>query len=326
MAALIDRAALDSATPHGVLGEDGRSGATLERLTLADGRPVVVKHYDPGSDLVMQMIGDDHGREVELFLTGALDGLPPTVRHPILNAWYDERGNGVVVMRDLGDAVVDWDRVLSVAQVRAILVGLADLHAAHRDRTEATQTALDTVVGLFEPDRIRRFAGNGLVDAALRGWDHFADVAPGEIGQRVLALARDGSPLVRAMQTRTQTLLHGDVATVNLALEPDGLTLFDWGVATVGPAEVDVARLLVGCAHIFDMSFEEFVALQRDVAGDAHDEASLELALLGGLTWLGWNKALDIAEHPDEDVRARERAGLDWWLAQANRAFERGLV
>ena len=152
MAVLIDRAALDSATPHGVLGEDGRSGAALERLTLTDGRPVVVKYCDPGSDLVMQMIGDDHGREVELVLTGVLDDLPPSVRHPILNAWYDERGNGVVSMRDLGDAVVDRDRVL------------------------------------------------------------------------------------------------------------------------------------------------------------------------------GWNKALDIVEHPDEDVRARERAGLDWWLAQAGHAFERGLV
>lgn len=326
MAALIDRAALDSATAHGDVGEDGRSGAALRRLTLADGRRVVVKRYDPGTDLVMQIIGDDHGREVELYLAGVLDDLPPTVRHPILNAWYDDEGNGVVVMRDLGDAVVNWDRVLSSAQVRVILDGLADLHAAHRDRAAQTPTALGTVVSIFEPDRIRRFAGKGLVDAALRGWEHFAEVASGEVGQRVLALAHDSSPLVRAMQTRRQTLLHGDVAIVNLALEPHGLTLFDWGIATVGPAELDVGRLLVGCAHIFDLSFDEFLGIQRDVAGAAHDEASLELGLLAGLTWLGWNKALDIVEHADEGVRARERAGLDWWLAQAGRAFERGLV
>ncbi|WP_322938168.1 hypothetical protein [Nocardioides bizhenqiangii] len=326
MAAQIDRAVLDSATAHGDLGEDGRSGAALRRLTLADGRRVVVKRYDPGTDLVMQMIGDDHGREVELYLDGVLDDLPPTVRHPILNAWYDDEGNGVVVMRDLGDAVLTWDRLLCPTQVRVVLGGLADLHDAFRDRTAPTPTALGTVVSIFEPDRIRRFAGNGLVDAALRGWEHFAEVAPGEVGQRVLALAHDGSSLVRAMETRRQTLLHGDVATVNLALESHGLTLFDWGVATVGPAELDVGRLLVGCAHVFDLSFDEFLALQRDVAGAAHDEASLELGLLAGLTWLGWNKALDMVEHPDEGVRARERAGLDWWLAQAGRAFERGLV
>lgn len=326
MAAVIDRAALDSATAHGTLGEDGRSGAALQRVTLADGRRVVVKRYDPRSDFVMRMVGDERGREVELFLDGVLDDLPPTVRHPILAAWYDDDGRGVVVMRDLGDAVLTWDHLLSAAQLRVVLGGLRDLHAAHRGRTDPLPTSLDAVVGIFQPSRIRPFAGVPLVDAALRGWEHFAVVAADEVGQRVLALSQDGTALVRALAGRTQTLLHGDVATVNMALEPHGVTLFDWGVATVGPAEMDVARLLVGCAHTFDLSFDEFLALQRDVAGADHDEASLELALLASLTWLGWNKALDIVEHPDEAVRARERAGLDWWLAQAGRAFERGLV
>lgn len=326
MAALIDRAALDSATAGVPFGEDGRSGAALQRRTLADGTPVVVKHYDPRTDLVMQMVGDDRGREVELYLSGALDELPPTVRHAIVGAWYDDDGRGVVVMRDLGGAVLTWDDVVTPGQVRMILAALADLHAAHRGRAEPTATPLDRIVGIFQPDRIRRFAGYGLVDAALRGWEYFAEVARGETGERVLELALDIRPLVTALASLPPTLLHGDVATVNMALEQDGLTLFDWGLATVGPAEVDVARLLVGCAHIFEMSFDELLELQREVAGADHDEAALELGLLSGLIWLGWNKALDIVEHPDEAVRARERAGLDWWLAQARRAFERGLV
>jgi hypothetical protein len=326
MAALIDRAALDSATAHGTLGEDGRSGAALQRVTLADGRRVIVKRYDARSDFVMRMVGDDHGREVELFLSGALDDLPPTVRHPILGAWYDDDGRGVVVMRDLGDSVLTWDHVLSAAQLRVILSGIHDLHSAHRRRTEPTPTPLALVVGIFEPARIRPFVGVPLIDAALRGWEYFAEVATDEIGQRVLALSQDGTPLVRALEGRTPTLLHGDLATVNMALEPDGLTLFDWGIASVGPAEMDIGRLLVGCAHTFDVSFDEFLDLQREVAGPDHDEAALELALLASLTWLGWNKALDIVEHPDDAVRARERAGLTWWLGQARLAFERGLV
>ena len=324
MAALIDRAALDSATAQGTLGEDGRSGAALERMTLVDGQPVVVKRYDPAADLVMRMIGDDHGREVEIFLSGVLDDLPPTVRHPILGAWYDEDGRGVVVMRDLGDAVLTWDDVLSPARLRFLLEGLADFHAAYRGRVDVLPTDLGDVVRLFEPDRIRPFAGNGLIDVALRGWEYFAEVAPDEVGQRVLALAMDGSPLVRALKGRPPTFLHGDASTVNLALEPGAVTMFDWGVATTGPAEMDVARLLVGSGHILEVTFDEFVAIQREVAGADHDERSLLLSLLAAIAWLGWNKALDIVEHPDEAVRERERQGLNWWLGQARLAFETG--
>ena len=68
------------------------------------------------------------------------------------------------------------------------------------------------------------------------------------------------------------------------------------------------------------------VALQREVAGPAYDDAAMRLGLLAGICWLGWNKALDIVEHPDQAVRERERAALPWWLHQAELAFETGLV
>jgi hypothetical protein len=89
---------------------------------------------------------------------------------------------------------------------------------------------------------------------------------------------------------------------------------------------MDAARLLVGCGHLFDVSFDEFLDIQREVAGTEHDDVALDLALLAGLTWLGWNKSLDIVEHEDEAVRARERAGLDWWVAQARTTLESGVL
>ena len=45
---------------------DGKSGATLERAVLADGRSVVVKRFDPEADIVMRITGDGRGREVEM--------------------------------------------------------------------------------------------------------------------------------------------------------------------------------------------------------------------------------------------------------------------
>jgi hypothetical protein len=106
----------------------------------------------------------------------------------------------------------------------------------------------------------------------------------------------------------------------------------------VGPAELDIGRLIAGCAHLFGPDdvradgetivarLEALVALQVEVSGTAHDPAALQLGLLAGLTWLGWNKALDIVEHPDAAVRERERVALSWWLRQADVAFEMGVV
>jgi hypothetical protein len=287
---------------------------------------VVVKRYDPASDLVLQVCGDDHGREVELYLDGVLNDLPPTVRHAILAAWYDDDGHGVVVMRDLGRSVLTWTDRVSAARTRSILAWLADLHGAYLGRVETAPTSLDTLLSLFQPDRIRPFAGAPIVDLALRGWTHFAELCPGEVGARVLALVHDVRPLVVALASRPSTLVHGDASTVNLAPGGDGMTMIDWGLATVGPGELDVARLLAGCAHQIELGHDEFLALQRDVAGPQHDETALRLALVAALVFLGWNKALDAAEHPDEAVRARERAGLTWWLGQARLTFEMGVI
>jgi aminoglycoside phosphotransferase (APT) family kinase protein len=161
------------------------------------------------------------------------------------------------------------------------------------------------------------------------------------VAERVIALAQDTAPLARACLALPATLLHGDLATVNMAFEPDRpgcLTLIDWGLAAAGPPEVDVGRLLAGCAQLFGPvgtrpdretivgRLDGLVALHREAAGAAYDETALRLGLLSGITWLGWNKALDIVEHPDPAVQERERLALPWWLHQAELAFETGLV
>ena len=336
-AGLVDRSLLEGAVGRAPVNDDGRSGATLERVQLADGSRVVVKRFDPSVDLVMRLSGDAHGREVELFERGVLDRLPTNVLHAVIDAWYDGDGRGVLVMRDLGDAVLSWKSVVTRQQARTMFQGCADLHAAFLDSAPEGLTPLATVLAMFEPARIRPYAGAPLVDYALRGWEYWPEVAPGEVGERVLALAQDTTPLTAACRGLPTTLLHGDLATVNMAFEPARpgcLTLIDWGLATAGPAEVDVGRLLAGCAHLFGplaagtgngtivARLDDLVALHRELAGPAYDPGALRLGLLSGLTWLGWNKALDIVEHPDPAVRERERAALPWWLRQVEPALE----
>jgi len=323
----MDPALLDTAVERAPVNDDGRSGATLERVLLADGTRVVVKRFDPSVDLVMQLSGDTRGREVDLFQSGLLDRLPPNVQHSIIAGWYDD-GLGVLVMRDLGDGVLTWHDTVSAAQARTMFEGIAALHDAFRGAPPDGLMDLGDILGLFEPRRLQPYAGATLVDYALRGWEYWPEVAPGEVGERVLALALDTTPLVEACAQFPATLLHGDLATVNMAFEPDrpgSLTLIDWGLAAAGPAELDVGRLIAGCAQLFDVGYAEILELHRITAGPSYDEKALRLGLLEGLVWLGWNKSLDIVEHPDPDVRERERAALPWWLHQAELAFETGV-
>ena len=92
------------------------------------------------------------------------------------------------------------------------------------------------------------------------------------------------------------------------------------------PGALDVARFLMGCAHVVDVDLDEFIRVYRGAAGPAYDEDSMQLALLSALCWLGWNKTLDIVESREEAVRERERASLAWWVEKARITLESGAL
>ena len=53
----------------------------------------------------------------------------------------------------------------------------------------------------------------------------------------------------------------------------------------------------------------------------------MRLALLAGLVWLGWNKALDAAEHPDLAIRERESGTTSTGGSDAARlTLDRGVI
>lgn len=316
----------DAVRREPLVGHDGKSGATLERVELADGRRVVVKRLDPATDLMMGLTHDTVGREFGLWSSGRFDALPAGCGHAVLDGWAEETG-ATLVLRDLGDAVLSWADRLDRERWLFVVGRVAALHRAAPGTSPEGLTALEDQIGLFGPHRAHRMAAEReLMALVARGWEHFEHLVPADTAGRVLALANDPTPLGEALRARPTTLVHGDLSTVNLAIEGDTLVLLDWGLAAIGPGALDIARFIAGCSSVVDVSREQMIADYREAAGPAYDGVAMQLALLAGLVWLGWNKALDAAEHPDPVVREREAEDLAWWVAHGRATLDAGLV
>lgn len=310
-----------------VSGHAGKSGAALERGVLADGRKLVVKRFSPRCDLLMASRGERVGPEYVAWSRGLLDRLPASVGHPVVGGWVDG-DTTVVVMRDLGDDVLTWEHRLDRARSSWVVRRVADLHLAFLDEPVDGFTPLADHLALFSPVRMRPHVDdvNPLAAATLRGWELFGEQVPHDVAEAVTRLLDDPRPLAEALLRRPSTFIHGDLATVNMAFEGDRLVLIDWAMAGHGPGAVDVARFLAGCSQVLDASREEVLAEYADAMGPSHDETAMRLALLAGLVWLGWNKALDAALHDDPEKRERERADLAWWVSQARTTLRADLL
>jgi hypothetical protein len=317
---------LDEVVERVTLVSDGKSGARLERAVLRDGTRVIVKHMTPANDFTMSLVGETESRELRLWSAGVLDRLPDEVGHCVLDGFV-AGGETVLVMRDLGDAVLTWDDRLDRTQSASCFRAVAALHRGFLGAPPPEVPLLGPEIGMFAPSRLADLADgdNPLPEVALRGWEHFRSLVPSDLAEAVIGLAEDPGPLAARMQEGPVTLVHGDLATVNMAPVDGRLYLLDWALPAAAPGALDVGRFLAGCAHVVDLGPEELIGTYRDAAGDAYDDRSMRLGLLSGVVWLGWNKSLDVVEHEDPVVRARETAGLKWWLARAEEALERDL-
>jgi hypothetical protein len=89
-------------------------------------------------------------------------------------------------MRDLGDTVLGWDRILTRDDCRRIFAGMIAVHrsTALRPRPDGL-CPLETRVGIFAPQRVAAFAGsdNPVPGAIEHGWERFHDVAEPSVAQ-----------------------------------------------------------------------------------------------------------------------------------------------
>ena len=298
-------------------GHDGHSGARLERVTLDDGRRMVLKHVDPATDLGMRLSGDHLGREATLWESGVLDRLPADVGHAVVDVARGERIS--ILMRDVGHATLGWGDPLDARQVRRIVAAMRSLHRTFAGVHIPALCDLDTLLGAFHPHRLRALAGdidNPLPGIARRGWEALADLLPGHQFDAVERAAADPTVLAAMLRKTGTTLLHADPWPVNIALDRDQVIFLDWGVATAGPPALDLALFLWGASGTLtvhpDAVIDEFRA-----HADAHDLAALDACLFAALVLYGWDKAALVANASSPSTRQRRHDDLHWWVAQA---------
>jgi aminoglycoside phosphotransferase (APT) family kinase protein len=143
-----------------------------------------------------------------------------------------------------------------------VLIAVAAQHRGFLGVAPDDLTPLPDLLALFAPDRMAPFADspNPLAAITLRGWDIFGETVPADVARPVLTLLADPLPLADALRSRPTTLIHGDLATVNMALSEGKLTLLDWAMPAAAPGSFDIARFVAGCSSVVDMSREQVMA------------------------------------------------------------------
>ena len=299
------------------LTHPGQSGNRLERIRLADGRTLVLKHLAPAGDWIAEGT-HDAGRELSLWRQGVFARLPHEIDHCVVDA-YDR----TLVLRDASADLIAPTRRLTRAESRRLLAAGAQLHHVLQGAEISGLCALS--------DRIRFCGREAIHPHALGldylpkvmyvGWEVFVEECPREVVEAVFAAHDNPRPLAKALEGCGETVVHGDLRWANLGFVNGRVVMLDWGLAGYGPPALDFAWYLFINGRRIDASYDDLIDDFRVAEGDLYDERALELAWLAQLCLHGGLLAHELIESSDEK-RARARAELDWWVASARAALE----
>lgn len=251
-------ALLAGATDRHVIEAPGKSGAVLERV-LIDGTCYVVKYLDQDRDWSLRAARVPGGPTLALWRRGILDDLPDEIVQPIVAVAHDEHRPtlSALLMRDVSPWLVPAvDDPITAEQNARFMDHLAALHAAFWD----TSRDIDVVA---PADRYLELSPRMAAEEAALGQDHLvprlvaqgwpllATVAP-RAAAVVVPLVHDPAPLLAALATTPQTLVHGNWKLDNLGSDPTGRTvLLDWETPGRGAGTADLAwYLAINCRRL----------------------------------------------------------------------------
>jgi hypothetical protein len=232
-------------------------------------------------------------------------------------------------MRDLGAGIRGWNDLVSWSENERFMAAIVSMHEALRDSRSAALCPLVDRVALLSPVTMRAVTDateNPLPMLIVRGWERFPELVPLDVAAAVRSVHEVPAAFAARFGAQPCTVVHADATHVNVVFEEPRVTLLDWQLATWGPPALELVPYLTASASVVDASREEILASYKVAAGATYDDDAVHLAHFLGLVELGWNKALDITENDDRLSRDRERADLDWWVTEARRTIELGLL
>jgi hypothetical protein len=306
------------------IGSGGNSGNPIERVTLTDGRVLVLKRVSPEWDWISRATNDD-GRVATMWERGLFDRMPASIDHATVAVERDETGWNVF-MRDVSHTLLSEETRHDRRSVRQILKAVADLHLAFWDQDLPNLCSIEDRYGMLSPQTGHRekALGNPAGTLILRAWDVFYEHAPREIADIITVLVDDPTPIADELRTCTQSLVHGDLRLGNAGFDGDRLVLIDWGDRTgIAPPAVDLAWFIGFDAQRLEISPDDVVAEFRAMQADRFEPRALDLGLIGGLVHLGAHLGLKILSAGDDDAkRASAKGELSWWTQNVARALD----
>lgn len=315
---------------------DSATGAMLERLvlpaTLEGPVRYVVKRLRPRGDWIGRATNDERMREYRLAAGGIYQALPEGIQTAVAGA-VELAGGAALVMHDVSPALVPpGDEPISEEQAARSLRALARLHSTFYGFPARLLAGLGLCVPahwlmMLSPATAERERGATPPDPVTprlqSGWDIFARLAP-DAWEIIAPLLGDASPVVQALRSCPDTLVHGDAKAGNLAFDDERVILLDWSQTMRAPGALDLGWYLAVNSARLPIAREAAIEIYRSTreelgrlpAAGEQWERELAVSLLAGTLRLGWAKALG-ASSDDPARRVRERAELDGWANAA---------
>jgi len=170
-------------------------------------------------------------------------------------AWHEGRSEYWMLMDDVSAGITPRG-TFDADRFRWLLEALAGLHVHHWSDADALEhlpaLSLEQNAALFTEPIVAlagRAAAEGWVQSVIENFvvmrpllPVFLETLGGRDADFYLDLCQHRAPWVRALGEFPRTLVHGDTRRANIALlSPDHVSMFDWDLATRGPAALDLA-------------------------------------------------------------------------------------